>query len=597
MLKKREEVNLNETWDLTTIYQNDEAWELEFETLSKDINEISKYNSNMLESIENVKNTLKLNNSLSNRLSKLYTYAHLKSDENTANSKYQIYSAKMRNLISEYSEKSTFVNLSLLELSKEKVEEYFSSDELKEYAFFVETLLKSKEHTLSKKEEELLASLSQISSTTYNTFTMLNNADISFEDAEDEKGEKHIVSHSRYIENIESKDRVLRKNSYNSVYSTYKKFKNTFASTLQGAVLSNTTYAKIRKYNGARNMALSENFIDESVYDSLISAVNDKISSLHKYMEFRKKQLGLDEMYMYDLATSLIKEVDLKFTFEEAKEIILDTLQVMGEEYVSVVKRAFDERWIDYAENEGKRSGAYSGGAYETNPFILISWNGTIENLFTLIHELGHSIHSYYTRKYQPYVYGRYTIFVAEVASITNELLLNDYLLRKYENNDNIKAYILNHYLDQVKSTLYRQTQFAEFEYEIHKSVENGKPLTADTLSELYYSLVVKYYGNAVSYDENISYEWARIPHFYYEFYVYQYATGMSAASMFAKKILTEGKEAVDKYIEFLKSGCSDYSLNILKKAGVDMSSNKPVYACLEVFDSRLVELEKILNK
>ena len=313
-------------------------------------------------------------------------------------------------------------------------------------------------------------------------------------------------------------------------------------------------------------------------------------------MEIRKNILKLDEMHQYDIHTSLIENVELSFTFEEARGIILDALSVMGEEYVSILKKAFDERWIDYAENVGKRSGAYSGGTYGTNPFILISWRGTIDNLFTLAHELGHSLHSYYTRNNQPYLYGHYTIFLAEVASITNELLLSNYLMKKYSNDDKIKAYIVNHDLDKIKSTLYRQTQFAEFEYEIHKIVENGGALTADTLSDTYYDINKKYYGEYITYDDEIRYEWARIPHFYYNFYVYQYATGISAASAFAKKILNEGKPAVEKYINYLKSGSSDYSLEILKKAGVDMSTNKPVLNCLDIFEEQLKEFEKLVK-
>ncbi len=594
---KRSEVDINKTWDLTTIFKDDAFWEKEFEQLYSEIESISKFEKIMTDNVDVLAEALELDDKLNQRISLLYTYAHLKGDEDTGNSKYQEYNSKIIKLYSDYDAKSTFIRIKLLELSEEKVEEYFSHEKLVERKFEMEKLFKTKKHQLSQKEEELLADMTQITSIASKAFSMLNNADITFEEIENSKGEKLSLNHARYGMYLESSDRKLRENAYNSMYKTYKGLKNTFATTLEGQVLVHTTESKFRSYSSARNAAVSSNFIDENVYDSLLSAVNDKLPVLHKYVEFRKEQLGVEELKMYDMYTPLLKEIDLKFTYEEAKEIIIEALQVLGEDYVKLIKKAFDERWIDYAENEGKRSGAYSSGTYGTNPFILISWRGTLDNLFTLIHELGHSIHSYYTRNYQPYIYGHYTIFLAEVASITNELILNDFLIKKYENNPAIKAYIINHYLDQVKGTVFRQTQFAEFEYEIHKSAENGQPLTAEYLSNLYDDMNRKYYGKSISYDDNIRYEWARIPHFYYNFYVYQYATGMSAASAFAKKILTEGKPAVEKYINYLKSGSSDYSLNILKKAGVDMNTNAPVYDCLENFENKLEELKKVLKE
>ncbi|WP_064590429.1 oligoendopeptidase F [Streptobacillus moniliformis] len=594
---KRSEVDINKTWDLTTIFENDASWEKEFEKLYSEIESISKFEETMIDDVNTLADTLDLDDKLNQRIMLLYTYAHLKGDEDTGNSKYQEYNAKIMKMYSDYDARSTFIRIKLLELSEEKVEEYFSHERLVERKFEMEKLFKTKKHQLSQKEEELLANMAQITGVSSKAFSMLNNADITFEEIENSKGEKLSLNHARYGMYMESSDRKLRENAYNSMYKTYKGLKNTFATTLEGQVLAHTTNAKLRNYSSARNAAVLSNFIDEGVYDSLLSAVNDKISTLHKYVEFRKEQLGFEELKMYDMYTPLLKEVELNFTYEEAKEIIIEALQVLGQDYVKLIKKAFDERWIDYAENEGKRSGAYSSGTYGTNPFILISWRGTLDNLFTLIHELGHSIHSYYTRNYQPYIYGHYTIFLAEVASITNELILNDFLIKKYEDNPVIKAYIINHYLDKVKGTVFRQTQFAEFEYEIHRSVEEGQPLTAEYLSNLYENLNKKYYGEAITYDDNIRYEWARIPHFYYNFYVYQYATGMSAASAFAKKILTEGRPAVEKYINYLKSGASDYSLNILKNAGVDMNTNAPVYACLETFQEKLEELQKVLKE
>ena len=583
---KRSDVELSQTWDLTSIFKNDEEWE----------KEILKYENIMVENIDNLKATLKLDEDLSKRMDKLYTYAHLKGDEDSTNSKYQEYNNRALSLYSRWATNATFEELKLLELSEEKLNEYFNDEEISFFKFYISNLLNKKKHKLTQKEEELLANLMEIMAIPHKTFSMLNEADLKFDDVMNSKGEVLPLNHARYISYLESTDRILRENAFRSTYRAYGNFKNSFASTLQGQVLIHTIGAKLKNYPSARNAALSSNFIDESVYDALIEAVNSKLYLLHKYMEIRKNILKLDEMHQYDIHTSLIENVELSFTFEEARGIILDALSVMGEEYVSILKKAFDERWIDYAENVGKRSGAYSGGTYGTNPFILISWRGTIDNLFTLAHELGHSLHSYYTRNNQPYLYGHYTIFLAEVASITNELLLSNYLMKKYSNDDKIKAYIVNHDLDKIKSTLYRQTQFAEFEYEIHKIVENGGALTADTLSDTYYDINKKYYGEYITYDDEIRYEWARIPHFYYNFYVYQYATGISAASAFAKKILNEGKPAVEKYINYLKSGSSDYSLEILKKAGVDMSTNKPVLNCLDIFEEQLKEFEKLVK-
>lgn len=593
---KRSEVDVNQTWDLSDIFVSDEKWEEEYSKLSEDINEIEKYKDNILESPENILATLQLDEKLTRRAMKLYIYSHSKGDVDMADSKYQEYNSKMSLLFSELSLKTKFIELKLLTLNEKEVEDIFSREDLKVYKFFIEKLQKGKENTLSDVEEELLSKISRLTNVPSKAFSMLNNADIKFDDVENEKGEKLPLNHARYGVYIESKDRILRKSTYESMYKTYDSLKNTFASTLEGQVLNHVVGSNIKKFGSAREAALKANFVDVKVYDSLLSAVNDKISLLHKYIKFRKDVLKYDDLHFYDLAPSLIDNVDLKFTFEEAKEIIIDALKVLGDEYVSILKKAFDERWIDYAENEGKRSGAYSGGSYDTKPYILISWKGTVNNLFTLAHELGHSIHSYYTRKTQPYVYGFYSIFLAEVASITNELLLNDYLLKKYENNADVKAYLLNEHVDKVRGTLYRQTQFAEFEYEIHDLVEKGSPLTQEILSNKYIEILKKYYGEDIVYDDKIKLEWARVPHFYYNFYVYQYATGISAASAFAKKILEEGKEAVDKYIGYLKAGASDYPLNILNKAGVDMSTNAPVYACLEVFEEKLLELEKTLK-
>ena len=385
---KRNEVDKSQTWDLTSIFINDEAWDKEFEKLSSEIDEVLKYKDNMVDNIENLKATLKLDEELSIRISKLYTYAHLKGDEDSTNSKYQEYNNKALTLYSRFASNSTYQEIKLLELSREKIDEYFSDEEIKHYKFYVLNLLNEKEHKLSQKEEELLANLMEIMSIPHKTFSMLNEADLKFDDIVDSKGTVLPLNHARYISYLESNDRVLRENAFRSIYKSYANFKNTFASTLHGQVINHTIGAKLKKYSSARNAALSNNYIDENVYDALVEAVNSRLDLLHKYMQIRKNILKLDEMHQYDIHTSLIEDVKLTFTFEEAKDIIINALSVMGEEYITILKKAFDERWIDYAENEGKRSGAYSGGTYGTNPYILISWRGTIDNLFTLAPEL-----------------------------------------------------------------------------------------------------------------------------------------------------------------------------------------------------------------
>ena len=380
------------------------------------------------------------------------------------------------------------------------------------------------------------------------------------------------------------------------MYSKYGEFRNTFASTLSGQVKSQNFNASVRKYEIARQAALSNNNIPENVYDNLVTTVNEQLPLLYRYLDLRKKVLGLDELHMYDIFTPLVKEVKMEVSYEEAKDIILKGLAPLGEDYLNVLKEGFENRWVDVQENVGKRSGAYSSGTFGTNPYILLNWQSNVNNLFTLVHEFGHSVHSYYTRKYQPFPYGDYSIFVAEVASTCNENLLNEYLLNTID-DEKKRIYLLNHYLEGFRGTLFRQTMFAEFEHTIHIKAQNGEALTADMLTEEYYALNKKYFGDHVVIDKEIGLEWARIPHFYYNYYVYQYATGISAATALSKQILEEGTPAVERYVGFLKSGSSDYPIEVLKKAGVDMTKPEPVREALKVFEEKLNELESLLSK
>lgn len=434
----------------------------------------------------------------------------------------------------------------------------------------------------------------QALSTGSQTFGMLNNADLKFPSIKNEKGEEVDLTHGRYVGFLESKDRRVREDAFKAMYSTYGQFKNTFSSTLGGTVKAHNFDAKVHHYDSARQAALDNNNIPEQVYDNLVEAVNERLPLLHRYAKLRKEVLGVDELHMYDMYAPLVQDVDMDIPYEKAQEYVLDSLQPLGTEYTDVIKEGFANRWIDVEENKGKRSGAYSSGTYGTNPYILLNWQDRVNDLFTLTHELGHSAHSYFTRKFQPYRYGNYSIFVAEVASTCNEALLNDHMLNTLE-DEKQKLYLLNHFLEGFRGTVFRQTMFAEFEHEIHKRAQEGEALTADYLTQTYYELNKKYFGEVTVSDEEIGLEWARIPHFYYNYYVYQYATGYSAATALANKILSGEEGAVERYLDFLKAGSSDYPIEVLKTAGVDMTSKQPILDALDVFEEKLNEMEKLL--
>ena len=593
-LPTRSQIPVEDTWDLTVIFKNDEEWEAEFEELSEMIPESNRYEGILGESAENLLAALQFRDILFQRLAKLYVYAHLNEDTDTRNSYYQGLSARAANLMTQASAAFAFFSSEVMELDEQLVKSYVNDNkELSLYKQEFDELFLRRPYILSQGEEEILAKSGEPLDATTKAFAVLNNADLKFPAIDDENGNSVQITHGSYVKLLEGDNKNIRRDAYKGMLGTYGALKNTFAATLSGTVKANNFIADVRGFDSARHHALFSNFIPESVYDSLIEAVNDNMHLLHRYVDLRKKVLGLDEIHMYDMYTPMVEKVEMSFTFEEAKNIIIDALSVLGEEYTSILKRAFDERWIDPIENQSKRSGAYSSGAYGTNPYILMNWQDNLENVYTLAHELGHSVHSYYSRSTQPYQYSGYSIFLAEIVSTTNENLLTEYLLKKYD-DPKIQAYIINHYLDGFKGTVFRQTQFAEFEHLIYESDAAGIPLTADYLSEQYGEINAKYYGDGVNYDDEIATEWARIPHFYYDYYVYQYATGFSAATSFSKRILEEGQPAVDAYINYLKAGSSDYPIDVLKKAGLDMTSNKPVLEALEVFEQRLSLLEQI---
>ncbi|MGG2093202.1 oligoendopeptidase F [Bacillus sp. S13(2024)] len=595
-LPARSEIEVENTWRLEDIFQTDAEWETEFQAIKELLPKLTEFKGKLGESANALLEVLQYEDEVSMRLGKLYTYAHMRYDQDTTNSSYQALNDRAKSLYSQASSSMAYIVPEILTISEETLQSFLQENkELKVYEHALEEITRQRPHVLSEAEEALLAQASEVMSASSNTFGTLNNADLKFPSIQDENGEEVEVTHGRYIQFLESDDRRVRHDAFHAVYETYGKYKNTFASTLNGAIKRNNFYGNVRKYDSARQAALSNNNIPEPVYDQLVETVNENLHLLHRYIDIRKRALGLEELHMYDLYTPLVPEVKMNVTYKEAQDILLQSLDVLGEEYVDILKEAYENRWVDVYENKGKRSGAYSSGAYGTNPYVLMNWHDNVNNLFTLAHEFGHSVHSYYTRKTQPYVYGDYSIFVAEVASTCNEALLNDYLLKTTDDKKK-RLYLLNHYLEGFRGTVFRQTMFAEFEHVIHQKVQEGHAATPDMLTEIYYELNKKYFGDSLVIDKEIGLEWSRIPHFYYNYYVYQYATGFSAATALSKQILEEGKPVVERYInEFLKAGSSDYPIEVLKKAGVDMTSSEPVKEAMQVFEEKLNELEALL--
>ncbi|WZE73695.1 oligoendopeptidase F [Macrococcus sp. CCM 2573] len=593
----RDEQKLENTWDLTTIFESDDAWESAFKKLEGYLGREEEVKGKIGDSAQHLLEALLLDTEIDEQLGKVYVYAHLKHDQDTSNAKYTAFEQRAANLASQFSARWSFMLPELMSIDEATLKSYVAElDGLKRFAFDLERINKKRPHVLSESEEKILAEASEALSASTNTFGMFNNADLKFDNVKDKEGNSLPLSHGNYITYLESDDRVLRENAYKEVYSKYGQFNNTLAQTLAGKVKASVFSSKVRNYESARAQALSNNDIPESVYDNLVQTVNDNLHLLHRYTKLRKELLGLDEMHMYDMYTPVIQDEKFEVTYEEAKAWMLKSLEPMGSEYTDVIKEGLTNRWVDVYENKGKRSGAYSSGTFGTNPFILMNWTDSVNNTFTLTHEFGHSAHSYFSRNNQPSNMSGYSIFVAEVASTCNEALLADYMY-KHLDDDKKKLYLLNYQLDGFRGTVFRQTMFAEFEYLIHTLAEQNEPLTAERLNAEYRKLNEKYYGDAVITDDYIQYEWSRIPHFYYNYYVYQYATGYSAAYALSKKILEEGQPAVDKYInEFLKAGSSDYPIEVLKKAGVDMNEKTPIENACKVFEERLDAFEALIK-
>jgi oligoendopeptidase F len=595
-LPKRSEVKPEHTWALETLYANNEAWEQDFKKIEGLVPKLAGYQGKLGQSAQMLLEALKARDEISEVLERVGSYARMRKDEDNTNSTYIALNDRVMSLYARVRTAGSYMTPEILAIPTETMNAWLAQDEgLKLYKFELEDLLREKAHVRSAEVEALMAQASEIAAAPSSIFGMLDNADMKFPKIKDEQGNEVELTKGRFVPFLESADRRVREEAFNTLYATYAKFRNTLAATHASSVKKDIFFARARNYPSARAMALSGTNVPESVYDNLLSTVDKNLPSLHRYVRLRKQMLKLDELHMYDLYTHMVAEANKKVPYEEAIATIKEALQPLGEDYIKTAMEGLTTaRWVDVYENEGKSSGAYSGGAYSSHPFILLNYQDSLDSMFTLAHELGHSMHSYFTRKTQPYPYGHYTIFVAEVASTFNEALLTDFLLKRTDDKT-LRMYLINHYLEQFRTTLYRQTMFAEFEHLTHQKAEQNEALTPDLLCSMYYDLNKKYYGTeGMVVDKAIEMEWARIPHFYRPFYVYQYATGLSAAVALSQKVLTEGKPAVDRYLGFLSKGGSEYSIDLLKGAGVDMTSPEPVQKALDVFAKLLDEMEQL---
>ena len=594
--KLREEISNEYKWDLEAIYKNKEEFEDELKKIEQEIDKIDKYKDILMESSSNLLECLELDTNISRRLSKAHTYANCYFDSDTGNASYQEILGKVNNLYQKYSEKISFIEPSILKCDYNTIQKYMEeSPKLKRYERNLKEIYRFKKYILSDNEEKIISNLEKALDSSSTTYESLTDTDMTYGNIIDENGESVELTDSNYNKYIKSNDRRVRKEAFDELYRVYSNFKNTICSTIKGNIEANTSIAKIRGYESAIEASLFSDNIDVSVYNNLIDTVSNNLSSLFKYYDLKKKILGLDEMHLYDTYVSIINEKPREYTFDEAKELVKKALSVLGDKYINDLNNAFTEKWIDIYNNKGKRGGAYSGGSYDTYPYVLLNFEGTLNDVSTLAHELGHSMHSYYSRLNNSYQDSNYKIFVAEVASTVNELLLSKYLL-KNTSDKREKLIILNNLLDLFKATIFRQTMFAEFEKNIYEKHEKGEILTAELLCNDYYELNKKYFGNSVYVDDEIKYEWERIPHFYYYFYVYKYATGLSAACYIVNGILSGSKDALDNYLKFLTLGGSMDPLDELKVAGIDMTKPDSILSAIHMFDEVLEEFEQLYN-
>ncbi len=594
--KLRCEIEDKYKWDLTKIYKDEKEWQKDFDDVKEKILKVTSYKDSFLSNGKRLYEYLKYDEEVSRKLEKIYYYAHLNYDADTLDEKYKVMKNKVSDLFTKYNELSSFVVPEILKLDEKKLSSFYKDEEkLEDYRFSIENIYRFKNHTLDEEKEKMLSNLSKCLSNPEETYEALTDSDFEYDYITDEKGNKVKFNESNYSLFIKSKDRSVRKKAFEMLHNKYKKYIRTITSTYKGEVENNVVLAKIRNYDSAISASLFSDNVSIDIYDNLIKVVNDNMDVLYDYYDLKKEILSLDRLCMYDTYVEIINKIDKKYSFDEAKEIVIDALSVLGDNYIKNLNKAFDEKWIDIYHSKGKRSGAYSSGNFDVNPYVLLNFEGTLNDVSTLAHELGHSMHTYLSCKNNPYQYSSYEIFVAEVASTVNELLLANYMLKNSKNKDE-KLAIINHILDLYKATLYRQTMFAEFEKETHNLREKGEVLTSDLLSNTYYNLVKKYFGPNVLCDDLIRYEWARIPHFYYNFYVYKYATGISAASYIVDGILNNKEGALENYMKFLKSGGSMYPLDELKIAGVNLNSKSVILSAIKTFEKYLKEFKDIYN-
>jgi oligoendopeptidase F len=595
-LKKRGDIPTEYTWNLESIFPSNDDWERDFQALQRRLPELEALKGTLAQSGQALLAVLRKRDELYKQLERLYVYASMRKDEDTTNSMYQGMADRAMQLYVQASTVASYIEPEILDLPAATLERFLrETPELGLYEQQLRELNLKRGHIRSAEIEAILAAAGEIADAPGSIFTMIDNADLKLPTITNEAGEEIELTKGNYQLFIRSKNRQVRKDAFEKLHGTFLKQRNTIATTLASQVKADIFYAKQHNYKSSRELALARYNIPISVYDNLITAVSEHIPLLNRYLKLRKRILQLDELHMYDLYVPIVEETAEQISYAQARESVVTALAPLGKQYTDTLKQGFSKRWIDVYETPGKRGGAYSGGAYSTQPFILMNYQNNRDSMYTLAHELGHSMHSFFTRHYQPYQYGDYTIFVAEVASTVNEGLLTEHLL-KTTNDRAVQLAILNHSLEDIRGTLFRQTMFAEFEKEIHSRAEQGEPLTADTLSTIYHALIEKYYGGETVIDELIDIEWGRIPHFYSSFYVYQYATGISAASALIQQILHEGQPAVDRYLKFLSSGSSDYSIELLKKAGVDMTSPTPVNQAFQLFESHLSQMEQLLR-
>jgi oligoendopeptidase F len=593
-LPKRSEIPAEYKWRLEDIYKSDADWENDVRKVKELAEQIAAKKGTLSQGGQQLLDVLKLQDELLMTLDQVYVYARMRRDEDNTNSTYQALTDRATALSTQVYGAISYIQPEILAIPTEQLEAWINQvPGLDHYRILLDEITRFKPHTLSAEEEAILANVSEIASAPSKIYGMLNNADIKFPMITDENGEEVELTKGRYVQFMECKDRRVRKEAFEALYATYDKHRNTIAASLTSAVKADVFYARTRKYPSALYAALFADNVDISVYDNLIATIREHLPLMHRYIALRKKMLGVDELHMYDLYVPIVPEVEMKIPYQQAVETIKEALRPLGEDYGRVLAEGFAGGWIDVYENQGKTSGAYSWGAYTTHPYVLMNYQDNVNNMFTLAHEMGHALHSYYSNQTQPYTYADYKIFVAEVASTLNEALLMHHLLQTTTDKKQ-RMYLINYYLEQFRTTVFRQTMFAEFEKTVHAKAEQDEPLTADSLSEIYRELNVAYHGPEMVVDSQIDLEWARVPHFYRNFYVYKYATGFSAATSLAKQILEEGQPAVERYLQFLKSGSSDYPLNLLKKAGVDMTSPQPIREALSVFAEMLTEMEQL---